>query len=635
MWMRALATRHYGDADYGDEISIPQLAQRLRERYTYFRDLLPDELNSDSQPRRVTFTVRAIRAPSEKATETIVGEQHITDALGWFDETHLVRIGAGRDSKLVYRAPDSLGSSVLRVIVDQTHLQQGTRLMMRYDERPPIELVVQKSEGVNLDCLVPTRAEAALASLASIHSPYDSGLFGGPFAMRNTPLPLINVATAELIKPADVRRVEIWLSSETVTEARIGLQYLDARKVELSETSYFELKKIETGQTEAAVPDPNSLRFAQQELDNDSTDIDRLLNSFTQLFAASIHRSEQLEAPMDIYPADVINQKLADVEELTKDGQWAAAIELLSEVVNHSDGDTRRNAILARATALENSSEYFLADRERRGWFILSDDSELKQGMFEQLMRQADGDEQLQKMFSVVAAIENPQLYYKQQLAKTLMNNGHYRDALIMLPTFEPDEQIGEILLRCSFQAQWWQLFDRSVRKLPSSEEKNFWQGLQALQFGKYKHAQRLLRSGGKQAEPWLKHWQQGHEIFARLTRPDAGTRLNAIGDWEAWQAAHPGPRRWEKEQTAIKVCAGAAMIRSGSRDLRSQFYRGRRNEPATIVVHGPKRIRFEVRPLHSRDHEDPIQDWLLIYNAGQSDRIPIANNYPAADDNR
>ena len=101
--------------------------------------------------------------------------------------------------------------------------------------------------------------------------------------------------------------------------------------------------------------------------------------------------------------------------------------------------------------------------------------------MFEQLMHQADGDEQLQEMFSVVAAIENPQPYYKQQLARTLMNNGHYRDALIVLPTFEPNDQIGEILLRCSFQAQWWQLFDRSVRKLPSGEEKNFWQGLQAL----------------------------------------------------------------------------------------------------------------------------------------------------------
>ena len=69
-------------------------------------------------------------------------------------------------------------------------------------------------------------------------------------------------------------------------------------------------------------------------------------------------------------------------------------------------------------------------------------------------------------------------------------------------------------------------------------------------------------------------------------------------------------------------------MIRSTSRDLCSQFYRARKREPATIAVHGPKRIRVEVRPLHAGDHEDPIQDWLLIYNAGQSDRIPIANNY-------
>ena len=266
MWMRALATRHYGDADYGDEISVAQLAERLRERYTYFRDLLPVEMDSNSQPGLATFVVRAIRAPSEKATETIVGEQHVADALGWFEEAQLIRIEAGRDSKLVYRLPDSLGSSVLRVVVDQTHLQEGTRLMMRYDERPPIELVVQKEEGVNANCLVPTRAEAALASLASVHSAYDSGLFGGPFAMRNTPLPLINAATVELIKPADVGRIEIWLSSETVTEARVGLQYLDARRVELSESSFFELKDIATKQTKVTPVDTNSLRFANRNL---------------------------------------------------------------------------------------------------------------------------------------------------------------------------------------------------------------------------------------------------------------------------------------------------------------------------------------------------------------------------------
>ncbi len=630
MWMRALATRHYGDADYGDEMSVAQLAERLRERYTYFRDLLPAELNPDSQPGLATFVTRAIRAPSEKATETIVGEQHVTDALGWFDETQLVRVGEGRDCRLVYRLPDSLGSSVLRLIVDQTHLQQGTRLMMRYDGRAPIELVVQKCEGVDLNCLVPTRAEAALASLASIHGPYDSGLFGGPFAMRNTPLPLINAATAELIKPADVSRVEIWLSSDSVTEARIGLQYLDARKVELSESSFFGLKKIETEQVNAAQPDPNSLRFVEQELGNDSSEIDGLFKAYAQLFAASIHRSEQLEPPLEIHPAEVLSQKLADVDALTRDGQWAAAIELLSEVINHSEGKTRSNAILARADALENAAEFFLADRERRGWFILSDDADLKQGMFDQLMRQAEDDEQLQEMFAVVAAIENPQLSYKQQLARTLMNNGRYREALISIPTFEPNDENGEVLLRCSFQAQWWQLFDRSVRKLQSGEEKNFWQGLQALQFGKYQHAQRLLRSGGKQAEPWLRHWQQGHEIFARLTNADAGTRLKAIGDWEAWQAGYPGPRRWETEKTAIKVCAGTATVRSASRDLTSQYYLARKHEPASIAVHGPKRIRIEVRPLHPRNHRDPIQDWLLIYNASQTDRLPIADNYVA-----
>ena len=79
MWMRAIASLHYGDADFGDEIDVVEMAGRLRERYTHFRDLLPLHFDPENQPRRVAFHNREIRRPNQKRTETIVGEQHVPE----------------------------------------------------------------------------------------------------------------------------------------------------------------------------------------------------------------------------------------------------------------------------------------------------------------------------------------------------------------------------------------------------------------------------------------------------------------------------------------------------------------------------------------------------------------------------
>ena len=80
MWMRAIASLHYGDADYGLELTVPELAERLRQR-TRFRDLMPVNLKHDSQPQRIAFSNARLAGPGKERTETVIGEQHISDAI--------------------------------------------------------------------------------------------------------------------------------------------------------------------------------------------------------------------------------------------------------------------------------------------------------------------------------------------------------------------------------------------------------------------------------------------------------------------------------------------------------------------------------------------------------------------------
>ncbi len=629
MWMRALATRHYNDGDYGDEITVPELAERIRGHYTFYRDLLPSELNSGQESRLVGFVDRKIRAPHQKKTETVIGQQHVPDGLSWLSETHVHRLTADSNSKLVYQTPDSLGASLLRVIVDQTHLQQGSRLMVRFDDRPPIELVVHVEEGVSSICQLPGRAEAALASLSSIHSRYDSGIVGGPLAMHEDPTPIIRAATAEFIKPANVSRIEVWLPPGATQEAYVGLQYLDGRKTELSESSYRHLNADETVQPAGSIhADANWNRFVRQELQNDSANLESLLKSHLQNFSSSIQESDQIQPPTEVFDDVTISEKTAQLMALAEVQQWPAVIEILSELVNHTTGDIRRNAILARANALQSAGEYFLADRERRGWFLYGIDPQLKRDMLEQLMVQAEDDESLKEMFAAVAAINNRELESELRLARQLMNNGHYRDALILMDSHEPSPQNTDILLRCAYQTRWWHLLDRTLKFVHSPEEKNLWKGLKEVYFGNYEKAHRLLQSAGPAGREWLQYWQQGDAIFKCLRSDIAGTRLNAISDWESWQLENPGLRRWREEPAAIKSCTGNATIYSQSRDLRSQFFRCDPTQPATIELHGPIRIKIEARPLHESDGETPINDWLVIQNANQLERVPIINNH-------
>ena len=123
---------------------------------------------------------------------------------------------------------------------------------------------------------MPTAAEAAMTAMAATYGKHDQSTVGGPFAQFRSPLPVVCAATAEIIKPADVREIRVWVASSGEESIGIGLQCLHGRSTKLSETSYRSLSAL----AEDPHTDDASRRFAQAELDNDAWALEQSLRRY-------------------------------------------------------------------------------------------------------------------------------------------------------------------------------------------------------------------------------------------------------------------------------------------------------------------------------------------------------------------
>ena len=635
MWMRAIATRHYGDADFGDEISVPELADRLRER-TFYRDMLPfqsypREMMRLAAPRKVSFPVQKIRRPKQKVTETIVGQQHIEEALERLPTATLFRLPTdcrnnGHHQKLHYRKPDNLGPSMLRLVVDQQCMQAPAWVNVQYDDRPPIRLRVNKLRSLGFDRYVPGRAEAALASYAHVHNRYDAAIVGGPFNVVNETTKFTDAATTELMLPTAVKNISVWAESDGGSELYIGLQHLAGRYYDLSESAF--RSNLEVSEKDAHV---QVHAFANDELNNASIDLKRMLISAWRRVKNSIRTSDQLRASSEIWGEFETDEAMQNALKLASANDWVPAIEKLTELIHHTKGHERQQAILARNNALESTGEFFLANRERLGWFEHEKDPQFRTALLDQAISQAR--ENAQAPFAVeellsYSTVEQATVQSELDMAREFLKNGHYRFALFSLPDDAPLELTSDIALRCCFQLRWWKTLEEILSKIDDRETSSLWLGLKALRLGQYERAHALLTSAGEAGHQWLVHWEAGHKVFQKLVSDQSNNWIQAIPEWEAWQASHPGPRVWQAEPWAIKAFDGAAVVYSRERDLRAQHFLTDADSPATIQIHGPVRIRIEARPIHTPGIARPVQDWLTLSSAGRIQRVPVINNH-------
>lgn len=632
MWMRAIAARRRGESDFGDEVSAAELVGRLKDRFTYFRDFPPVEVTPAAAPRHVGFPSRAIRRPKQLETEIIVGEQHIIEAAKRLPTTTLYRLATGGDEScgcgaLRFRPQKSLGRTLIRWIIDRNEITSPVDLQVQYDDRPPVTLRLDPDSALPTEAFVPGRAEAALASLSVVHSRYDSGPWGGPFASIDQTVPMIKAGIAEMILPSGVSAVKVTATSSTDDAIEIGCQILIAAYTELSESAYLKHSKH-------ASMMPEMKEFSGAQLNNDSLDVQRLLDSHIENFTHGIAAGDQLAPVKELWSTKRLQQSRNAALIAAHKGNWPSVMEHLTAMVHHSKSQQRNDAIVTRAELLQHAGEYFLAKQERRGWFLHTKDVALKESLLAALMEQIKdrpNEDFYRENLLAVAARELPSEAKEIELAEQLAANGRYRFAFLAIPPEATGDEVEELRLRCCFQMRWWRSFKQSLKRVNDIEKRNFWGGIKLLHLGKYKRAFRLLSAAGDRGSNWITHWKFGDHVYARLTDPDFLTRMSAIEDWQRYLEKTPGPRIKRFDPTAVKSCYGMATIYSVDRDLRYDFFQSLQGAPATVAIQGPVRISIESRPLHNLQSPETIQGVLEINNGSQLRRVPIINNSVSA----
>ena len=645
MWMRAIASRRHGESNFGDELTVAELARKIRNRFTYYRDLLPIDLHGSTNPRYVSFPVRSIRRADQAATETTVGQQHIDEQAARLATTTLYQISTGgwqdpnsgeacQCGDLIYRPAEGLGASLVRVVVDRQRMTGNAKLLIQYDERPPFELSLLPNSALKISAFVPGRSEAAVASLAETHRRYDSGPWGGPFSTLKQPVAMIDAAVAEFVLPPSVKQIKISGESDTDETLHVGVQNLVANFTGLSELAY-----RKHGRQASMVPVMRE--FSGKQLDNNSVDVQRLLESHQKQFDKSVTFGHSLENSGLRWHRKQQENHQAKALELAEANNWHGVLEVLTDLIAHSDGKIRRQSIIMRSQVLEHLDEDFLANRERRGWLKYSKDEALKKAMLDTLLVQAAKEpagDGLKEMFLSYAVDQIGGEDLEIKLAQQLADKGRYRFALLSIPPTASGAEVDEMVLRCSFQLRWWKTFKEALKRIENLERRNFWGAMKAMHIGQYQRAFRLLDAAGEEGQQWLKHWKYGDYIFTRLSSPEFLTRMSAIEDWESWLSKHPGRRQWKAERGLVSYCQGTATVYSLERDLRTDFSRVDEDDVSTIRVHGPAKIRLECRPLHQagsqqdwqhgqRPAEQTLSGVLEISNGQQVERVPIINN--------
>ncbi len=636
MWMRAIAAQHRGVAQFGDDISVREMANRLRQ-HTSYRDLLPVKYQADADQGSIAFLNSTIRSAKQKSTQAVIGQQHLPSVIASIPTTKVFRLSDSDQQPLRYHVPEDLGTSLIRVVVDQSRLQSTVNLNVQFDDSLPISLSVCPDDPLRASATIPNSAAAALSAMAMVYRPFDSGTTGGPFAMWKQPVRMVQAATAEFVKPAHVKTIRVSLADGTSPSVDVGVQYLDAKTTMLPETAYRQLNAILVNEGDQS---PIG-RFAQQELSNDSLSTERRLHAQSDWFADTVQASSELQRPAEIWDEALLEKMHRDAVHQRDSQLWPEAIALYTTIIQHSDGEIRRRAIVSRSDALHASGEAFLAQREWRGWLKYSDDDVLQSEMLERLLESAGDNGSLREAILSFAAIHAKDNRFTTKLARQLMQNGRYRDALKVFSSLQPTDSNRDILLRCSYQIQWWQTFDEAMASMTNLPLKHTWMGLKQMKLGNDARAKELLHSGGQDGARWLEHWQTGEQIFRDLTQPHLADRLSALDRWETWQVNHPGRRRWVNEPDAITSAAQTRDFILDQRSVRFPVTVIPVGQRATINVQGPCRVRLSLRPIHQpagrsptvndSANNAPLNDWISIESSGVIERVPIIKNLPAS----
>lgn len=625
---------------------------------TFYRTLLPIHKQDRNPPTPSWFITPRLKTEFDR--HLILGEQHRNELftmLGSAQFLALPSLSANNSSdqnpeknthfhSFTYVIPPRSAESLLRIVAffpDET-----TTLQLRMNNGETVQLTIEPKATYNEDKYRLHLGEAALATLQRRFPRYDRGTLGGPFSLHSFPAPLRPVAFAEITLPQDVTTVEVQQLPGNDQPLHIALQYRDAKFHTLPETDFLNALKQIGGREQLlhrfgswlvkAINSPDRENathlqdLAQYDIENEYYPLITYLTSLVQNFTQGVSPPFAVQQTTQTPSSTLTRQLLTQAQSSEQQGQQLVALELYSDMRQHSHGAMKTAATLGHARALEKLGEHYLAELMLKGLYLYPQGKDgilLARTAYEELIR-IYNEKNLEEKLLGLYAVEFYRTLYTgllKPLAGLMAENGDHRYSML-LSLLHPDiEQTADSLLYGALLENWPQLYDETLQQLKNNEDQNYFKALKEVRDGKGDLAEKLLAAGGERGKMLLLARGEARELYSRLQNT-TGAEDQIRQQWQEWQATFPGPFVWVKEEGDITDYSGTGILASTARYLFSQYYRADIDKPVTMQVTGPAELRFTVRPLHQPESSDPLTSWIELRDGIHQIIKPINTNF-------
>ena len=615
--------------------SARTVAEKFKRHFTTYRSVLPvSAVETEFGWLRPlgSLTPKCNVEPADSSVISIA-TQHLQDSVGTVAFGGFSRVGstASRHEQIYVLPADRTDSQIRISVVDDARF--CGRINVRFDDGPPLAFELKPHHHAQVNS--PTIFDAALSGLWHQHGKYGHATLGGPFGARRVPAPSFTVASAEVYLPQHVSTVRVSTVDTGMEMPRVALHVRSSRYRSLTEFEFLVNRKQLSDDPIAIVSmlnnDCDSTSIAWREIWNHFRPIIRLLRSHDATFSNGIQPMAQGE---EISTGQ--EKLLARARQLQADRQWLAAVEAWSKVLATNNVESRIEALPARATALANAGEHFLAERQMRSAVLHSPDENVRRAAFNWLQSYYENNDDTAAMERLAASVflRSPDSTAVKRLIESFVSNGRYKYALsvaLLASDVTPDIHIAS--MRAAARVGWWQTYDQLLRSVRDPQEREFWCGIRCLSHGSYDAALQHFLSSGDKGVAYSEHLTDAFSIAAGLRSSTVEDREAAISRWQQWSANHPGPHLWQEEPPIVRLSSGNHAVYSENLDSYSQYFRGTHDVPVQLRVLGPLRLKLELRPVLPSDSapNEATDGWFAINVNGRRHQLPILSNYPSS----
>lgn len=624
---------------------LPELREAAESLFlegTFYRDLFPNAKPDSSALAFSWTTARRLREPDERGRDIVAASQHARESAGLLPGGFHVEIPpAGAAAPIEYALPTRTAASELRVIAADDSSGGAQRFALQLDDAPPMQFALDTANLPAPEAYWPSLSETGLEQLRHAFGLTRNVTLSGPFSETQEPAPMRLAGIWELPLPGNVRSIKAWRCAPNAGALTLALQYRASRPYQLSEVAFLDaldalsspeaagdllVRALQGQQPDEALP------HAENELLSHWLPLVRQLKSLDTTFLETVSRAPLRPTEAPLLEKIGATEKAADAVAAERRGDCVTALETWAALLDGAPTSLRLDALSGLARSLDALGETYLAGRLLR-WRFLHDSSsqvrELARGLLEDRVGRAKDIEGLLEI-RAVTALREPVPARIAALVETLIANGEYEMGLTAGLALPSDAQPLDVMARAAYVCAWFRTLDEISGRLGDPAARKFWQGIRECEMGRYEEATAILSDAGARGADYARAREWGRAIAQRLASASPEERERGIAEWEAWEAAHPGPRYWRDFAACVTDYAGAETTYSIERGVFGRAFRAEPGRPVRLRFAGPARLRIEARPLLEKGLAMPVDGWVRIEEQDVLRLVPYTNNLPS-----